>query len=78
MSEANEPRYLRILKNFDALGCSLIAKRAKTGEYISTYVWRVRKTRAILFIDFLFGEIGHCEASFKGQKDELGIECDPT
>ena len=36
VSEANEPRYLRILKNLDALGCTLIANRAKTGEYIST------------------------------------------
>ena len=31
MSEANEPRYLRILKNLDALGCTLIANRAKAG-----------------------------------------------
>jgi len=73
MSEKLEPRYIRILKNLDALGCTLIAKRAKAGEYISTYVWRVRKTRAILFIDFLFGEIGHCAASFDGQKDDLEL-----
>ena len=41
-----ESRLLRILKNLDALGCTLIAKRAKTGEYISTYVWRVRQSSA--------------------------------
>jgi hypothetical protein len=76
VSEKLEPRYLRILKNIDALGCSLIAKRATTGEFISTYVWRVRKIRAILFIDFLFGEIGHCEASFEGQKDDLNLTRD--
>ena len=45
MAEQNDTRFLRILKNLDALGCTLIAKRAKTGEYISTYVWRVRKGR---------------------------------
>ena len=69
MSESNEPRYLRILKNLDALGCTLIANRAKAGEYISTYVWRVRKGWAIRFIDWLFREPGHCEASFEGQRD---------
>ena len=73
MSEANEPRYLRILKNLDALGCTLIANRAKTGEYISTYVWRVRKGWAIRFIDWLFSDPGHCEASFEGQKEQLEL-----
>ena len=38
----SDTRAIRILKNLDALGCTLIANRAKTGEYISTYVWRVR------------------------------------
>ena len=76
MSEANEPRYLRILKNLDALGCTLIAKRAKVGEYISTYVWRVRKGWAIRFIDWLFREPGHCEASFEGQKEMLNLTRD--
>lgn len=73
MSGTGEPRYLRILKNLDALGCTLIAKRAKTGEYISTYVWRVRKDWAIRFIDWLFDEPGHCERSFDGQKDALNL-----
>ena len=73
VSEASEPRYLRILKNLDALGCTLIAKRAKVGEYISTYVWRVRKGWAIRFIDWLFREPGHCEASFEGQKEKLEL-----
>ena len=36
MSEKLEPRYIRILKNLDALGCTLIANRAKTGKYSST------------------------------------------
>ena len=76
MSEAKEPRYLRILKNLDALGCTLIANRAKTGEYISTYVWRVRKGWAIRFIDWLFREPGHCEASFEGQKGPLNLTRD--
>ena len=76
MSESNEPRYLRILKNLDALGCTLIAKRANTGEYISTYVWRVRKSWAIRFIDWLFREPGHCEASFDGQKEALNLKRD--
>ena len=30
MSEANELRYLRTLKNLDALGCTLIASWGKT------------------------------------------------
>ena len=46
MAEQNDTRFLRILKNLDALGCTLIANRAKTGEYISTYVWRVRRSSA--------------------------------
>lgn len=71
MSGTKEPRYLRILKNIDALGCSLIAARAKTGEYISTYCWRVRKGLAIRFIDWLFDEPGHCEKSFTGQQAAL-------
>ena len=68
-----DTRFLRILKNLDALGCTLIAKRAKTGEYISTYVWRVRKAWAIRSIDWLFREPGHCEASFEGQKEKLEL-----
>ena len=36
MAEQNDTRFLRILKNLDALGCTLIANRAKAGEYIST------------------------------------------
>ncbi len=47
----NDTRLLRILKNLDALGCTLIANRAKAGEYISTYVWRVRKGWAIRFTE---------------------------
>ena len=76
MSEKLEPRYIRILKNLDALGCTLIANRAKAGEYISTYVWRVRKGWAIRFIDWLFREPGHCEASFEGQKEALNLTRD--
>ena len=76
MSEKLEPRYIRILKNLDALGCTLIANRAKAGEYISTYVWRVRKGWAIRFIDWLFREPGHCEASFEGQKEALNLKRD--
>ena len=76
MSDPTEPRYIRILKNIDALGCSLIAKRANTGEYISTYVWRVRKAWAIRFIDWLFSDPGHCERSFEGQKDDLNLTRD--
>ena len=76
MSEKLEPRYIRILKNLDALGCTLIANRAKTGEYISTYVWRMRKGWAIRFIDWLFREPGHCEASFEGQKEALNLTRD--
>ena len=68
-----DTRFLRILKNLDALGCTLIANRAKTGEYISTYVWRVRKGWAIKLIDRLFDEPGHCEASFEGQKEKLEL-----
>jgi hypothetical protein len=52
-----DTRFIRILKNLDALGCTLIANRAKVGEYISTYVWRVRKGWAIRFIDWLFDDI---------------------
>ena len=75
MSEV-DPRHIRILKNLDALGCTLISSRARTGEYISTYVWRVRKGWAIRFVDWLFDEPGHCEASFEGQKVALGVERD--
>ena len=71
-----DTRFLRILKNLDALGCTLIAKRAKTGEYISTYVWRVRKAWAVRLIDKLFDEPGHCMRSFEGQKDALKLEMD--
>ena len=72
----SEPRYIRILKNLDALGCTLISSRARTGEFISTYVWRVRKGWAIRFIDWLFDEPGHCMRSFEGQKDALGLVMD--
>ena len=76
MAEQNDTRFLRILKNLDALGCTLIAKRANAGEYISTYVWRVRKGWAILFIDWLFREPGHCEASFEGKREALNLTRD--
>ena len=72
----NDTRLLRILKNLDSLGCTLIANRAKAGEYISTYCWRVRKGWAIRFIDWLFDEPGHCMRSFEGQKVALGVERD--
>ena len=71
-----DTRAIRILKNLDALGCTMIAKRAKTHEYISTYCWRVRKGWAIRFIDWLFREPGHCEASFEGQRDDLNLTRD--
>ena len=76
MNAEKETRWDRILLNLDALGCTLIANRAKTGEYISTYVWRVRKGWAIRFIDWLFREPGHCEASFEGQKEALNLTRD--
>lgn len=72
-----EPRYLKILKNLDALGCTLIAKRAKVGEYISTYCWRVRKGWAIRLIDRLFDDPGHCQRSYEGQEDALKLKMDP-
>jgi hypothetical protein len=73
VSDPTEPRYLRILKNLDALGCTLIANRAHAGEFISTYVWRVRKGWAIRLIDWLFSDPGHCERSFEGQRDDLEL-----
>lgn len=76
MSEIQDTRYLRILKNLDALGCTLIAKRAKTCEYISTYVWRVRKAWAVKLINRLFKDPNHCRDSFEGQKGPLGLEMD--
>ena len=71
-----DTRFLRILKNLDALGCTLIANRAKAGEYISTYVWRVRKAWAVKLINRLFKDPNHCRDSFDGQKGPLGLEMD--
>lgn len=71
-----ESRLLCILKNLDALGCTLIAKRAKAGEYISTYVWRVRKGWAVKLINRIFDDPHHCRISFEGQKDALGLTMD--
>ena len=76
MNEVKDTRFIRILKNLDALGCTLIAKRAKVGEYISTYVWRVRKAWAVKLINRVFKDPAHCRVSFEGQKDALGLTMD--
>ena len=78
MSEQKTTRWQRILLNLDALGCTLISNRAKVGEYISTYVWRVRKYWAIKFIDRLMKEPGHCSRSFEGQQFKLGLMREPA
>lgn len=75
MSEV-DPRHIRILKNLDALGCTLISSRARTGEYISTYVWRVRKGWAVKLINRIFDDPHHCRVSFEGQKDALKLVMD--
>ena len=62
-----ETRLLKIAKNIDALGCSLIAKRAKVGEYISTYCWRVRKAWAVKLINRIFGDPNHCRDCYIAQ-----------
>ena len=72
-----DTRAIRILKNLDALGCTLIAKRANVGEYISTYVWRVRKAWAVRLINRIFKDPNHCRASFDGQKGPLDLTMDP-
>lgn len=69
-------RALRILKNLDALGCTLIANRARVGEYISTYCWRVRKGWAVKLINRVFKDPHHCRVSYEGQKDALGLVMD--
>lgn len=71
-----ETRLLKILKNLDALGCTLIANRAKAGEFISTYVWRVRKSWAVRLINRIFDDPHHCRMSFEGQKDALKLVMD--
>lgn len=71
-----DTRFLRILKNLDALGCTLIAKRAKAGEYISTYCWRSRKAWAVKLINRVFKDTHHCRVSFEGQKDALQLTMD--
>ncbi len=76
MTEQKETRLLKILKNLDALGCTLIANRAQVGEYISTYCWRVRKAWAVKLINRVFKDPHHCRNSFEGQKDALGLTMD--
>lgn len=76
MTETKDTRFLRILKNLDALGCTLVANRAKAGEYISTYCWRSRKAWAVKLINLIFDDPRHCRDSYEGQRDALGLVMD--
>ena len=70
-------RIRKLLLCLDALGCTIIAKRAKVGEYISTYCWRTRKAWAVKWINKRFDDPDHCRKSFEGQQVALKLEMDP-